>query len=243
MTINPNHNHNHNPTFAPASESFLEPPRFQYTPSIKEQDFAQLIACGGDPAESVLASQLVPMDQAEVLGRAHLYRIAANLLKSEAVQERITYFAYLHRNSMSVTADRVRQEAAAIAFADFALAYHKDLIIDPDTDTITLPGAPITNPHDIPRHLRAAIKEWKVDKDGVVHIKYHDKVQALKMVGDMEGLFDEAYRAQAPQVTVTLGSSPAAGSPPSTCPQASLSLPPPAGPEPVPTLPLPEFLI
>jgi hypothetical protein len=181
-----------NRQLAPYAESYAPTePAFQFTPTQREIDFAQLVASGAAPVEALIACDIVPEEEANNTPRPLLYRMATRLLTSEAVQERIDYYRQLHNHNISVTADRLRQEAAAIAFADFAHTHTHD-------------GRPITNPHEIPRHIRAAIKEWYIDKDGVVRIKFHDKKWAMQMAGDLEGHFDEANRAKAPQVTVNL---------------------------------------
>jgi hypothetical protein len=177
---------------APKAEGYIQLPRFKFTPKPREIDFAQLVASGSDPVRALILAKIVTEDDVKTLPKAKIYSVAASLIKSEAIQERIQYFAILHRRSMAVTAERILQEGAAIAFADFAEAYDHD-------------GRPFHNPHNIPRHLRAAIKEYKIDKDGVTHIKFHDKLKAMQLIGDLEGLFDDAHRAKAPQVTINLG--------------------------------------
>lgn len=179
--------------FSPQVETYVGPPKFKHTLTQRNTDFAQLVASGCHPADAIVRASIVTASEAHTTPRNKLYAMASRLMRSEAIQERMDYFAQLHRESMSITAERIHQETAAVAFADVAQAF--------DHDT----GAPITNPHDLPRHLRAAIKEFRVDKDGVVHIKFHDKMKAVQMAGDMAGVFDEARRASAPQVTVNLG--------------------------------------
>jgi hypothetical protein len=93
---------------------------------------------------------------------------------------------------MNATAERVLQESACIAYADFAQIFDEN-------------GKSIQNPHLIPRHVRAAIKEWGYDRDGRIKVKFHDKLKGLEMMGDMAGLFNDAHAAKAPTVTVNLG--------------------------------------
>jgi hypothetical protein len=100
-----------------------------------------------------------------------------------------------------------------VAFADFALLY------DPNT------GRPITNPHQLPRYIRAALKEWGFDKDGVLKAKMHDKNVSLKALEEMGGFYDEANRAKAPQVTVNLSSSSPFSSPSPASPPSGQSAP------------------
>jgi len=178
--------------FAPETESYVPAPTFKYAPSQREIDFAQLIAAGGDHVECLIRSSIVSAQEAKASSRPALYAMVTRLLNSEAIQERIDYYTTLHKQSMSVTVERLQQELAANAFSDIANAYDYD-------------GVPITNPHDIPRHLRAAIKEYRIDKDGIVHIKLHDKLKAAQMLGDLSGHFNAAHEAKATKVQVTLG--------------------------------------
>lgn len=179
---------------APYAESYAPArPEFQFTPTQREQDFAQLVAAGAAPIEALQACGIVTPEEAATFPRARLYRMATRLLSSEAVQERIDYYRQLHNHNISVTADRLRQELAAISFSDYAQLFASD-------------GRPIINPHEVPRHIRAAVKEFYVDKDGVARFKLHDKLKAAQMVGDLEGHFDEANKSKAPQVTINLAS-------------------------------------
>lgn len=183
---------NTSPTqFSPLAESYIQQPKFKYAPRPREIDFAQLIASGGAPVESLIHSAIISASDASLLSRKELYEMATRLLSSEAIQERIDHFTALHRASMEVTADRIRQEGAAIAFSDPALMQHPD-------------GTPITNLHDLPRYLRAAIKEFYIDNTGQPRYKLHDKLKAMQMIGDMEGHFNEAHKAKAPVVNVNL---------------------------------------
>lgn len=187
--------------FSPPAVSYMPAPKFKYAPKQTEIDFAQLIATGADPVEAIVFSGIVTQEGADRLGRGELYRMASRLIRMEAVQERIDFFRQLHKSSMSVTVERMLQELAGMAFSDIA-------------DSYQLNGRPHTNPHDIPRYARAAIKEFYIDKDGVVRIKLHDKLKAQQLIGDLEGYFNEAHRAKAPQVTVNLGSTPDKDGPP-----------------------------
>ena len=176
--------------FSPPMQSYIPPPEFEFVPTQREIDFAQLVASGASPAEAVLAARIVREEDNP--DQKALYKMASTLLKSRAVQERLDYYLTLHKHSMAVTADRIRQEGAAIAFSDISEAFRED-------------GTPILNPHEIPRHHRAAIKEFLHDEKGNVKVKYYDKINAMKMVGDMEGLFDEANRAKAPTINIAIG--------------------------------------
>jgi hypothetical protein len=144
--------------------------------------------------------------------------MGTRLLSSPAIQERIDYFLVLHRASMAVSVERLQQELSSVAFSDFALLYHPvdgPLVPDPfhPIDDPSPPrlipsyraGDPIRNPHDLPRHLRAAIKEWGYDKDGCLKAKLHDKLKAGQMLGDLQGYFAEADRAKAPQINISIG--------------------------------------
>ena len=177
--------------YAPESESYLKAPSFDYAPTQKEIDFAQLTASGVAPVDALAAASLVTQEEALTSPLAELKRMANTISLRPGVEERYDYYLILHKASMSLTVERMQQELAAVAYADFANAYHPD-------------GLPITNPHDIPRHLRAAIKEFGFDANGQPKHKYHDKIKATQLLGDLTGHFDAAHAAKAPQVTVTL---------------------------------------
>ena len=179
--------------YAPESENYLPAPTFQYTPTQREIDYAQLIASGVEPVEALRESALVSPTEYEMEDISTLKKMASKLFISPAVAERYDYYLTLHKASMSLTIKRMQQELAAVAYADFALAYTED-------------GEPITNPHEIPRYLRAAIKEFGFDNNGQPRHKYHDKIKATQLLGDLTGHFDAAHAAKAPQVNVTLSS-------------------------------------
>jgi hypothetical protein len=181
--------------YAPSAEQYVPTKTFQYAPSQKEDDFAQLVAAQVPHTEALYRSRLITKDEYDKSSRSALYALAARLLSTPAVQERLDHYTELQKASLSIYRERILQERAAVAFADFALLY------DPDT------GRPITNPHQLPRYIRAALKEWGFDKDGVLKAKMHDKNISLKALEEMGGLYDEANRAKAPQVTVNLSSS------------------------------------
>lgn len=186
---------------APTTESYLPEPKFKYTPKQQEVDFAQLIACGTDPVHALVTSGLTT-SEAATANRARAYRKATQLINTEAIQERIDFFIILHKTSMEITASRILQEGAAMAFVDIAEVQEE--VVDEETGKVSLQM--VKNLKDLPRHVRAAIKEVYTDKYGQMRYKFHDKLQALKMIGDIEGVFDEANRAKAPQVTVNLDS-------------------------------------
>ncbi len=212
----------HKTSLAPPVENYVPIPKFKYAPNQREIDFAQIVAAGGDLVEALSISSLVTPSESKAATREQLYAMGTRLLSNPAVQERIDYYLQLHKASMNVSAARIQQELAAVSFADFALAFYdedgpivsqRNPYYDPDTPGSKefedkpsyKAGDPITNPHDLPRHLRAAIKEFKIDKDGVVQVKYHDKLKAVHTLGEMEGHFDESNRAKAPQVNISIG--------------------------------------
>jgi len=215
-------NHIQPQTLAPKAENYVPAPKFKYAPNQREIDFAQIVAAGGDMVEALSIASLITQKEKESATRAQLYGMGTRLLSNPAVQERIDYYLLLHRAGMDISAARIQQELAAVSFADFAQAFHKKdgPVVskknphydsnNPDSKEFEdqyewRAGDPITNPHHLPRHLRAAIKEWKIDKDGIVCIKYHDKLKAAHTLGEMEGHFDAANRAKAPQVNISIG--------------------------------------
>lgn len=177
----------------PAAQSYLQEPAFQYAPSQREIDFAQIVAAGGDIVEALRIASLVTSEEFDTTPRPTLYRTATRLLNTPAVQERIDYYRLLHQASLSVTVERIQQELACVAFSDPC-----DYFYTPE-------GATIDTIREVPRHARAAIKEWKIDKDGVLTVKSHDKLKAIRLLGDLQGYFHESDVAKAPKVIVALG--------------------------------------
>ena len=204
---------NRNTQMAPRTESYLPEPRFRFAPNQREIDFAQIVAAGGDMVEALSLSSLVTPEEAQAATRSQLYAMGVRLLSSPAVQERIDYYLRLHKASMNVSVERIQQELAAVSFSDFAHLFHPTdgpLQPDPfDPEGPHIPayraGDPIRNPHDLPRHLRAAIKEWRIDKDGCLVVKMHDKLKGVQLLGDLQGYFAEADRAKAPQISISIG--------------------------------------
>ena len=196
--------------FAPPTESYLPTPEFHHNPRQREVDFAQLIASGGDPVQSLIKSAIVPAPEATKLTRSELYKLATNLLRSPAVQERIDHFLILHRASMDTSAQRIKQELAAIAFVDPSLAMEDRAIPTPtedDPDATTTVPTMARDIRTLPRYVRAAIKEFYVDRDGFPRYKFHDKLKSIQMIADLEGLFNEAHAAKAPTISFNLGGS------------------------------------
>lgn len=208
--------------FAPKAEAYLPEPKFRYAPSRREIDFAQIVAAGGDMVEALKLASLVTEEEFQAADRAQLYRMGTKLLSTPAVQERIDYYLILHKASMSITVERIEQELASVAFSDFALLYHKedgpvewveDIFAAPNPDgsrpQVQKPkwraGDPVRNPHDLPRHIRAAVKEWGFDKDGVLKAKFHDKLKAAHLMADLEGYLNESNRTKATQINISIG--------------------------------------
>lgn len=199
--------------YAPKAESYLPEPRFRYAPNQREIDFAQIVSSGGGMVEALSLAGLVTQEEAASATRSQLYQMGTRLLSSPAVQERIDYYLQLHKASMNVSVERIQQELAAVSFSDFAHLFHKeDGPLQPDPYDPTAPprpshraGDPIRNPHELPRYLRAAIKEWRFDKDGCLVAKMHDKLKGAQLLGDLQGYFAEADRAKAPQINISIG--------------------------------------
>lgn len=210
---------------APTAESYVKEPKFRFAPNQKEIDFAQIVASGGDMVEALKISSMVSSAEYAAASREQLYAMGTRLLSSPSVQERLDYYLQLHKAGMNISAERIQQELASVSFADFAQLFHPEdgPIVDTPNEfyDLSMPespnnqkyvrraewkaGDPITNPHDLPRHLRAAVKEWKIDKEGVLVCKFHDKLKSSQMLGDMQGLFDEANRSKATQVNISIG--------------------------------------
>lgn len=178
--------------FAPAAENYIPAPKFKYAPNQKEIDFSQIIASGGDLVDALSIASLITAEEKEAATRSQLYAMGTRLLNNPAIQERIDFYLVLHKASMDISAERIQQELAAISFADIAECFDES-------------GQQRTNIRKIPRHVRAAIKEYFIDKDGIMRVKFHDKLKAVRTLGEMEGHFDEANRAKAPQVNISIG--------------------------------------
>jgi len=219
---------------APATESYLPEPVFEFSPRQREVDFAQLLAAGGDLVESLIKASIVPQNEVQKLTRPQLYKMAANLLKSPAIQERIDHFRTLHQASMDTSADRIKQELASVAFLDPALTQHDAPIIDIETGEETTQVANVRDMRTLPRYVRAAIKEFYIDRDGLPRYKFHDKMKSLQMLADLEGMFKEADQAKAPQISFHLGGETteltSANTPQAQSPQPVIDITPPAMP-------------
>lgn len=180
---------------APAIENYAPAPSFELCATTRENDFAQLVAAGMSPAQAIVAVGIAKLDESIGVTAKVIEKQAKRLYLTPRISERIDYYHQLHQMGMNATAERVLQEAACVAYADFAQIFDEG-------------GVPYTNPHDIPRHVRAAVKEWGFDRDGRIKVKFHDKLKGLEMMGDMAGLFNEAHAAKAPTVTVNLSAPP-----------------------------------
>lgn len=101
-------------------------------------------------------------------------RLLANVKVQEEIQKRR---ARLH-GKLEITQERVRQELAAIAFAngtDFAIITHNGLVRLTPTD-------------EVPEEKRKAVASIKEGQYGT-EIKLHDKVRALELLGKDLGMF------------------------------------------------------
>jgi hypothetical protein len=207
---------------APRAEVYLPAPKFEYAPEQKQIDFAQIVASGGDLTEALSISSLITVQEKASTPRAKLYAMACRLLNNPAIQERVEYYTMLHKAGMNISAERIKQELTACSFSDFACIFHdkdgplyrREKLYPPeDAEGEDLfewvhewrAGDPIRNPHHIPRYIRAAVKSFHIDKDGVVKVKFYDKLKAARLLGDMEGHFDEANRAKAAQINISIG--------------------------------------
>lgn len=187
-------------TFAPATENYAPAPKFRFSIGEKEDNFAQLVATGLTPTQAYVESRLAgqnPFQPSSALpapkqSPTHVYHAAARLYASEAIQERIEYYQVLHRQSMAVTIERLQQELVAQAFFDPATLFNED-------------GTPITNLHNVPRYARAALHSWEFNDKGEFKWKAKDSAKAQKMLGDILGVFNEAYEAQRSEINISLG--------------------------------------
>lgn len=108
--------------------------------------------------------------------RGQLKRIAHRFLRSVVVQDAIAECAKRMMDRLEITADRVNQHIACIAFTDV-----HDVVQFTDT------GARILPSHLWPAHARVSLKSVKNGQFGV-NLEFHDKHKALDFLAKQTGL-------------------------------------------------------
>jgi len=98
--------------------------------------------------------------------------IGYNILKDPRVQTIIHTELDKRKRRLDVTADRVLEELAAVAFGNV-------------TDIVDWEGGDLKmkNREDIPAHILACISEINVREGGQLHLKMHSKLKGLDLLG------------------------------------------------------------
>jgi phage terminase small subunit len=141
---------------------------------------------------------------------------AHRLLANPAIQERIAALQAERAARTAVTADKVLAEAGRIAFAkltDVVRWGTREISVGFDADGKRLSPqdlgdaamvhtemAPYVEPvdsDDLPEHVRAAISEVKLTKDGLT-FKMHGKTEALNLAGRHLGMFIDRHEHSGP---------------------------------------------
>lgn len=113
-------------------------------------------------------------------------KIGYELLDKTVVSDEIKRLQCERSRSLKVDAEMVVQELAAIAFSSVGE------IFDWENNSVTL--KPL---HSIPVKAVKAIQYIKIDPDGSVSVRLHDKMEALKGLGKHLGLFREVSPQEA----------------------------------------------
>lgn len=108
--------------------------------------------------------------------RVQLKRIAHRFLRSTVVQDAIAECAKRMMNRLEITADRVNEHIACIAFTEVH-----------DVVRFTDHGAQILPSHLWPKHARVSLKSVKNGQFGV-NLEFHDKHKALDFLAKQTGL-------------------------------------------------------
>lgn len=108
--------------------------------------------------------------------RVQLKRIAHRFLRVAEVQRAIEEAARRMMNKLEITAERVNQQIACIAFTDVH-----------DVVQFTDQGAQILPSHLWPKHARVSLKSVKNGQFGV-NLEFHDKHKALDFLAKQTGL-------------------------------------------------------
>ena len=108
--------------------------------------------------------------------REQLKRIAHRFLRIEEVQRAIEECARRMMDKLEITAERVNQQIACIAFTDV-----HDVVQFSDQGATILPS------HLWPKHARVSLKSVKNGQFGV-NLEFHDKHKALDFLAKQTGL-------------------------------------------------------
>lgn len=160
-----------------------------YTYDPDEEKFAKLVASTADPGHAMM--QAYPTRCAN---DRQAVRRGTILAGTPRMAHRIAYYRRLLAMQLDISTTRVMAELAAIATADIAGIFASD--------------GTVIHPAQIPRQLRAAIKEidvtTKAGGETTYKYKFHDKMAALKLLASIKGMDIEARKASAPNLTFNL---------------------------------------
>lgn len=114
------------------------------------------------------------------------------LLRKAEIQEALRNAREAQERRTEITADRVLQELAHVAFAN-------------TTDFVKLSGGRVflTDTDDLSRDQTAALSTIKEGRDGV-EVRLHDKIRALELLGKHLGIFEKPEEQDAGGVKVSL---------------------------------------
>lgn len=116
--------------------------------------------------------------------------IAYRLLTKAAIQEEIAKLRIGQQERTQITADRVIEELARIAFARI------DQVVECTGQTVT-----IRSFADLPEEVLAAVESVQKTKDGI-KVKFHNKIAALDQLGRHLGIFEKDNAQQAQLVLI-----------------------------------------
>lgn len=142
--------------------------------------------------EAFVREYLIDLNATKAAARAGYSKktahvIAHELMRHPVIAERIAQAQQQRAEKAEVTAERVLEELAMLAFYDPA-----DLATVVDEDT----GEPlrITGPEQIaklPKHIRKAIVGWGWDKAGNFTLRFAPKTATLELIGRHLGMFKQ----------------------------------------------------
>lgn len=133
------------------------------------------------------------------------YSQGHDLLKKSEISSAIAEFRLKLQEKTSISAEKVVNELAKVAFAnttDFVSI--QDIQVKKGRKMVTMRVPVFELTSDIPEDKRGAIAEISSSDSGGTRIKTHDKVKALELLGKHLGVFekDNAQKKQTFKVTL-----------------------------------------
>lgn len=133
------------------------------------------------------------------------YSMGHELLKKPEIQAFVGDLRKKQQERCEVTADRIVNELARVAFAnttDFVSI--QDIEVKKGRKKVTMRVPVFELTEDIPEDKRAAIAEISASDSGGTRIKTHDKVKALELLGKHLGVFEKDNNQKKQVFKVTL---------------------------------------